>query len=272
MFRYEFMIVAFIAATLLGAIFPLLGSTSVYKRLSSSGDALAHSSLAGVAIGLAAGLNPLWISILSCVVSFLIIGFLRKKFSKYAEIGVVVVLSAGIAISGILSSFITSTNLESYLFGSILLLSEEELYAVIVLFVITIAFVTIFYQRNLHYLYSSEEAKIAGLKTNFLDLAHSLLFSLAVAIGSKAVGSLIVSSMLVLPVAAAMLMKRGYRFTLIASSLISTLTMASGITLSYYLDLRPGATSVAIAVGILVLVLLYRGILALGRKAKSRSL
>ena len=270
MFRYEFMIIAFIAAMLLGAIFPLLGSTAVYKRLSSSGDALAHSSLAGVAIGLVAGINPLWISILACVVSFLIIGFLRKKFSKYAEIGVVVVLSAGIATAGILSSYTTSANLDSYLFGSILLLSYEELYAVIGLLVFTLAFVIIFYRRMLHLLYSEAEARVASIHVNLLDLIHSLLFSLAVAIGAKAVGSLIVSSMLVLPVASAMLFKRGYRFTLIAATIISMLTMGLGITLSYYLDLKPGATSVAVAVAILVLLLGYRGVLRLMLRKKHR--
>lgn len=73
MLTYKFMQIAFIVCVLLGIIIPLLGSSVVFKRLSSSGDALAHSSLAGVAIGLAAGLNPLFISIISCIISFFII-------------------------------------------------------------------------------------------------------------------------------------------------------------------------------------------------------
>ena len=268
MFRYEFMVIAFVAALLLGIVFPLLGNTVVYKRLSSSGDALAHSSLAGVAIGLAAGLNPLLISIATCVVSFLIIGLLRKKFGKHAEIGVVVVLSAAIALSGILSKYTSALNFDSYLFGSILLLTQEELIAVIALLAVTLLFFLFFQHRMLHLLYSESEAKIAGIHTDALDLAHSLLFALTVAIGAKAVGSLVVSSMLVLPTATALLFKKGYRFTLGASLVFSMATMALGIVVSYYLDWKPGATSVGIAVIFLLLVLVGRTIYRLFRKRR----
>ncbi len=133
MLAYRFMRVALLACMLLGLTLPLLGNTAVFKRLSSSGDALAHSSLAGVAIGLAAGLSPLWISILCCIVSFFLIEFLRKKFNKYAEMGVAVVLSAAIGIAGILSSYSSASNFDAYLFGSLLLISDTELYCMIAL-------------------------------------------------------------------------------------------------------------------------------------------
>lgn len=271
MFRYEFMAIAFATALLLGLAFPLIGGPAVHKKLSSSGDALAHSALSGVAIGLVAGINPLYTSIIACVISFLLIGFLRRKFGKHAEIGVVVVLSAAIALTGILSGYAKTVNFESYLFGSILLIGYEELGVVIGLTVIAIAFFGLTYYRFFHLLYSEEEAKIAGIKTDWLDFGHSLLFALTVAIGAKIVGSLVVSSMLILPTAAALLLKKGYRFTLIASLVISLLSMAGGIVISYYLDWKPGATSVGIAVALLLLCLLCRGIQAQikARKAKT---
>ena len=269
MFHYEFMVIAFIVALLLGAVFPLLGGTVVYKRLSSSGDALAHSSLAGVAIGLVAGLNPLYISIAACVVSFLIIGLLRRKFGSHAEIGVVVVLSAAIAITGILSGNASAANFESYLIGSILLISYEELYIVIGLSIVVAAFYFLTYQRQLHCLYSEEEAKIAGIHVRLLDFVHSLLFALTVAVGAKIVGSLVVSSMLVLPTAAALLLKKNYRITSISSVIISVLSMAGGVIFSYYLDWKPGATSVGIAVVLLLIILVYKGIELLIKRKKT---
>ena len=268
MFHYEFMVIAFVVALLLGLCFPLLGGTVVYKRLSSSGDALAHSSLAGVAIGLVAGLNPLYISIASCVVSFLIIGLLRRKFGNHAEVGVTVVLAAGIAISGILSGYSSAANFDSYLFGSILLIGYDELIVVIVMTVIALVFAVITFFWNMHALYSLEEAKIAHIPANTLDLIHSLLFALAIAIGAKIVGSLVVSSMMALPAIAAMALKKGYRFTYLSSVFISLLCMSLGVVLSYYLEWKPGATSVGLAVAVLVLILLYRGILALMKKAR----
>lgn len=271
MFHYEFMIIAFVVALLLGITFPLLGGTIVYKKLSSSGDALAHSALAGVAIGLVAGLNPIYISIACCVVSFLIIGLLRRRFGKHAEIGVVVVLSAAIALTGILSGYASSVNFEAYLFGSILLISKEELWIVIALTAVILVFFFLTYHWFMHCLYSEEEAKIAGIKVRLLDIVHSLLFALTVAIGAKIVGSLVVSSMLVLPTAAALLLKKGYRFTCIASVIVSVVSMASGIVLSYYLDWKPGATSVGVAVVLLLLLLVYRLVAQLIRKQKVTS-
>ena len=272
MFRYDFMIIAFVAALLLGIVFPLLGGTVVYKKLSSSGDALAHSSLAGIAIGLVSGLNPLYISIATCVISFLIIGVLRKKFGKHAEIGVVVVLSAASAVSGILSGYAGASNFDSYLFGSILLLGETELIVVIVLTVVAVAFFLVTYYRQFHALYSEQEAKIGGIRVELLDLIHSLLFALTVAIGAKVVGSLVVSSMVVLPTAAALLLRRGYKVTTAWSVAFSVVAMIGGIVCSYYLEWKPGATSVGIAVILLLSILSTRTVIGLirGRKRKER--
>ena len=269
MFRYEYMIIAFVVAMLLGITFPLLGQTVVYKKLSSSGDALAHSALAGVAIGLVSGLNPLWISIISCVVSFIIIDLLRTKFGKHAEIGVVVILSAAIALTGILSGYASATNFDAYLFGDILLIKKSELWVVIALTAIAIVFFLLTYHRQLHCLYSEEEAGIHHVPVRALNLIHSILFALTVAIGAKMVGSLVVSSMLVLPTAAALLWKKGYRFTTLLGLGYSLLSSGLGIVVSYYLDWRSGATSVGIAVTLLLLTLLGRGIALLIEKKKS---
>ena len=273
MFHYEFMILAFVAAGVLAIAFPLVGSPAVHKRLSASGDALAHSSLAGVAIGLAAGANPLYISIIACVVSFLIIGFLRRKFGKYAEIGVTVVLSAAIAIAGILSGYTQGASLESYLFGSILLITYTELGIVCGIAGISVLFFALTYYRLLHSLYSEEEASIAKIRVYWLDIIHSLLFSLVVAVGAKIVGSLVVSSMLVLPTAAALLWRKGYRDTTFISLVYSLASMLGGITISYYTDWKPGATCVGLMVALLLVTLLIRGIIVMAsRQVRKKSL
>lgn len=264
------MIIAFVISILLGIVFPLLGAPSVYKRLSSSGDALAHSSLAGVAIGLVAGFSPLWASIVSCVLAFLLINVLRRKFGKYAEIGVVVVLSAGVAISGILSGYASAANFDSYLFGSILLVSQTELYVVIALFVCAVAFSTVLYRPLMHGLYNESEAKLSGIPFGWIDLGHSLLFSLTVAIGAKVVGSLVVTSMLVLPVATALLLKKGYFFSMMASLVFSLGAMVGGFFLANALDWKPGATCVGVSVAILLLVLLGVGAKALLLRLKKK--
>ena len=263
MLTFKFMRIAFVVAILLGIAIPLVGSSAVYKRLSSSGDALAHSSLAGVAIGLAAGLNPLLISIITCIVSFFIIELLRKKFNKYSEVGVAVVLSAAIGIAGILSSFTSASNFDSYLFGSILLISDTELYITIGLTVVIVLFSVIFYPQIFAMLYSVNESKVSGIKVNLLTFVQDLLLSITIAIGAKIVGSLVVSSLVVLPTAIALQMKKGYKFTMIASVLFSVGAMISGLVIAYYANLKPGATIVIVSVALLLLMIIYRGILTM---------
>lgn len=270
MLSYEWMRIAFLAAFVLGIALPLVGQTAVYKRLSGSGDALAHSSLAGVAIGLVSGLSPLLFSILACIVSFLIIELLRKKFSKYSEIGVVVVLSAAIGIAGILSRYAHSLNFDSYLFGSLLLIKTEELIAACVISGLVVLFYLFFHQKIAATIYSEAEAKVSGVRVNWLNLGHSLLLSITIAIAAKVVGSLVVSSMIVLPTAIALLFKKGHFATTVLSLASSLLAMLGGLTISYYAEWAPGATIVATSVAMLLLVLSARGILLLVRKRKAR--
>ena len=268
MLTYEFMRIALVVAILIGITLPLLGSGVVYKRLSSSGDALAHTSLAGVAIGLAAGFNPLLISIIACIVSCLIIELLRKKFAKFSEIGVVVVLSIGVGIAGILSTYTSASNFESYLFGSILLINTWEFILVIVITCVVVLLSILFYSPFLSILYSEVEAKAKGIKVGLFNFCHSLILSVVVAIGAKVVGSLVVSSLLVLPIAAAMQFKKGYKWTLIIGVIIGVISMVSGLTISYYANWRPGATIVLFAVAVLLVTFLVNGIIYLVKRRK----
>lgn len=271
MLHYEFMRIALVVAILFGISVPLVGSGVVYKRLSASGDALAHTSLAGVAIGLVAGLNPLFVSIICCVVAFLIIELLRKKFSKFSEIGVTVVLSAAIGVAGILSSYTKQANFDSYLFGSILLISDLELYVVIGLTALIVILSLLFYGPFMSTLYSENEAKVKGVNAGLINFIHSLLLSITVAVGAKVVGSLVISSMIVLPTAIALQFKRGYKWTLIISVIAGVISMVGGLIISYYLEWKPGATIVLLSIAILAVIFLIKGIITLIKYLQRKS-
>lgn len=271
MLTYRFMQIAFAVAILLGISLPLVGSTAVYKRLSSSGDALAHSSLAGVAIGLASGLSPLWMSVIACIVSFLFIEVMRKKFAKFSEIGVVIVLSGAIGIAGILSRYTSASNFDSYLFGSILLISNRELIICSVLTLVIVLFSILFYPQIFSILYSESESKVNRIPVTLLNFIMDLLLSITIAIGSKIVGSLVVSSLIVLPTATALQFQKGYKTTMILSLIFSILSMTIGLTVSYYLDWKPGATIVTLSVILLILVFFIKWITQFIERIKAKS-
>ncbi len=261
MLNYDFMQIAFIAALLIGIALPLIGSGAIFKGIADSGDALAHSALAGVAIGLAAGLNTTWVSIVTTIVALIIVELLRNYFSKYVEIGLVVVLSAAIGLVGILSNKAGVSNLSTYLFGSIILIDKEQLIITAVLTGVIVIFTILFGPQLFALWYSKDEAKVRGIKTGLLNLTHSVLLGLTVAIGQKIVGSLVIASMIVLPCATALIFKKGYKFTLISGVIVSVATMLIGLTISYYLDWAPGATIVLLAVAILAIALIVKGVI-----------
>ena len=103
MFAYGFMQRAFIVAALIALIAPCIGITIVLKRLSAIGDAASHSALAGIAFGIVIGINPVLGAVIFAVAAVLGIEAFRKKFSRYPEVATVVVMSAGIGLTAIIS-------------------------------------------------------------------------------------------------------------------------------------------------------------------------
>ena len=129
-FQYAFMQRAFVVAAIIAVIAPCIGVSIVLKRLSAIGDATSHSALAGIAFGLLLGINPILGAVMFSIFAVIGIEVFRKSFGKYSEIATVVVMSAGIGLTAVLSGFITngSTNINSFLFGSIVAINDFELY------------------------------------------------------------------------------------------------------------------------------------------------
>ncbi len=270
MLSYDFMQIAFVAALLLGIALPLIGSGAIYKGIANSGDALAHSALAGVAIGLVAGLNTTVVSIITTIVGLLIVELLRNYFSKYVEIGLVVVLSAAIGLVGVLSNKAGVANLNSYLFGSIILIDQTQLIITAILTVVIVLFVVLFGPQLFCVWYSKDEAKVHGIKAGLLNAVHSILLGLTVAIGEKIVGSLVIASMIILPCAISLTFKKGYWFTLASGVVISVASMLVGLTISYYADWAPGATIVLLTISVLAIVLIVKGFMKLANLLKAK--
>lgn len=265
MFEFEFMRIAFAVGVLLAVIIPLLGVTTVLKRLSMSGDALSHTSLAGVAIGLVTGLNPLIMAIICAVIASLVVELIRRKFKKYSELSIAIVLSTAIGVAGLMSSFTSATNFNAYLFGSIVLVNDVELTTVIVAFILVVIFSLVYYKQIFFISYNEEEAKITGLHINAINIAHTVLTAIVVAVASKTIGALIVTALMVIPVASALQVSKSYLKTIITSIAFSLVSVVSGLVTSYYLSTKPGATIVLISVFILAICMLANKVFKLNR-------
>ena len=261
MLNYEFMRVAFLVGILLAIIIPLIGSVLVFKRLSMIGDSLSHTALAGVAIGLIAGYNPLIGAVAITIIATLFIEVIRKNFSKYSVILLFFFCAGGIALSGLLSSFVPTNKFNSYLFGSIISITSLEVYLAIGLFVAVIAFFTIFYKELMFISYNETSAKLAGVPVKKINFILSLLTAIMVALASKIIGALIVSSIMVIPTAISLQIAKSYKTTLLVAVLFSVISVIIGLTTSFYVGLKPGGTIALISIVFLIITITLKELL-----------
>ena len=247
--QYGFMQRAFLVGILLAVITPCIGITIVLKRMSMIGDALSHASLAGVALGLLLGINPVLGAGVICMIAALGIEGIRKKLPRYAEIAIAIVMSTGIGLAGVLSGFVKNgANFNSFLFGSIVSISKGELLLVCIVSLFVLVMLMLFYRELFYIGFDENAARISGVPVRRINFLFTILTALTVSIASRTVGALIVSSMLVVPVACGMQMGKSYRKTLLYAIVVALFTTIAGLFLSYYAGLKPGGTIVLLEV------------------------
>lgn len=259
MLEYEFMRKAFLVGILLAIIIPCIGTTIVLKRLSMLGDALSHTSLAGVAGGLLMGINPVLGAVVVTVLAGFGIEFIRKRFPKYSEISIAIIMSAGVGLAGILSGFTSnSAGFTSFLFGSIVAIADFELYMVIALSIVVMISFLLLYKELMHIAFDESGARIVGIPVKTVNFIFTILTALTVSIASRTVGALIVSSIMVIPVACAMRFASSYRMTIILSVVFAITFTIIGLSLSFYFGFKPGGTIVLLGVVCLLLSMLVK--------------
>ena len=255
-FQYEFMRRAFFAAIIIAVIAPCIGTPIVLMRLSAIGDATSHSALAGIALGLVLGVNPILGAVFFSVVAVLGIELLRKIFGRYSEIATVIVMSAGIGLTAVLSGFIKngSANLNSFLFGSIVAITDFEMCLTIGLGIAVIIVSVLLYKELFFVTFDEEAARLAGVPAGRVNLILMFLTAVTVSVASRIVGALMISSLIVIPVASAMLAAKSYKQTVCLSVVFAEIFTLTGLFVSYYADLRPGGTIVLIGVVFLLVM------------------
>ncbi|CAM4197231.1 metal ABC transporter permease [Erysipelothrix inopinata] len=261
MLQYEFMRTAFIIGGLLAIIIPLIGVVIVFKRMSMIGDALSHISLSGITIGLILGINPLIGAIVMSLIAAISIEFIQKKLGKYQEIAIAAIMSFGIGLSGVLLGFVKNpANFNSFLFGSIVAIGDNDNTLAIVLSIVVIVLSLKYYREFFYMAFDPQAAKLAGIPVDRLSLLFTMLTAITVSIASRIIGALIVSSLMVIPTACAMQFSKSYKSTMGISVILSLIFVWLGLTISYHLDIAPGGTIVLLSVVMLVFSLFYKSL------------
>ena len=253
--QYEFMRRALLVGFLLAVILPMIGIQVIVKRLALIGDAISHSALAGVAAGLATGFNPTLMTLVATITAALGIEYVRKKIPEYAEVAIAIILSTSLGIAGLLSSLIKgAVNMESFLFGSIVAIGDDELAIVIAVSFIVCIFSIAYYKELFNIAFDSRSARLQGIPVGILNTLFTIVTAISIAVASRTIGALIVSSIMIIPIATSMQFSKSYKQVLLVAIVLSIAYIMVGLVLSYYAALRPGATIVLIASGGFILV------------------
>lgn len=249
-FQYDFLQRALAAGLLIALACPLIGNLVVLRRQSMIGDGLGHIAFAGVTGGYMLGIYPAGGAFALTVIGAVGIEWLRRRHKHLADMGLAVIFYAGIALAIIFSSMtrMPSAGLLNFLFGSILTVTNTDLALIAGCTLLVIAVQMHYSPAMLLMALDEDVAKVAGIPIERINLIFSVLTAVVVVSGMMVVGILLVSALMIVPVAAAHNLALGFKRTVAASLLISVASVLIGMTAAFQLDIAPGGTIVIVGI------------------------
>jgi zinc transport system permease protein len=253
--HYDFMLRALAGALIIGATAPALGIYLVQRRLSLIGDGIGHVALTGVGVGLLLNQSPVYTAVIVAALGAIGLELIRERGRTSGDLALALLFYGGIAGGVVLvglSEDSTSANLVQYLFGSLTTTSPEDLLAIAILGIAVLLAMLLL--RPVLFAVSNDEeyARVSGLPVRVLNLLLAVTTAVTVTIAMRTVGLLLVSALMVLPVAAAQQVTRGFRGTMMAAMAIGVAAAASGVLVSAEVDTAPGATIVILTLVVFV--------------------
>ena len=257
---YSFAQRALLAGALLAVLCSLVGVFLVLRRLSLLGEGLAHTSFTGIAVGLLAGINPLYSALGFAAAGSAFVLKIARGGRVHGDAATGIVLAVGMSCGVIISRLAGGFNVDlmSYLFGSVLTVSVGELKSAFVLGLVVCALIALFFRELECVCFDEEYARVCGINVRVLDAVLALVTACVVVLAIRLAGILLVSALLIIPPSAAMQFSRGFKATVLLSCLLSLSGAVGGILLSFALDLPAGPVVVLLDAGIFVAALFYR--------------
>ncbi len=246
---YEFMQRALVAALLTGLAAPAIGTYLVQKRLALLGDGIGHVALTGVALGLLTGQAPLVTAVIVAVAGAAVIELLRLRGRASGDVALALFFYGGIAGGVLLTGLAggSAATLNGYLFGAITTVSDAELVLVVALTALVLLVGLGLSPQLFAVCQDEEHARVSGLPVAVYSMLVAVLAAVTVTVAMRTVGLLLVSALMVVPVATAQQVARGFRLTLLLAMGIGVVASLAGVWTSFEAGTAPGPTIVLLA-------------------------
>lgn len=270
-----------IAGVIVAFIAPLLGTVIVIRRLSFIADTLSHFSLAGICFGVLIGqlfsitvfndMSPVAMGIIFSVAGTFLIEKLRNLYKNYKELSMPIVMSFGAALTGIfiyLCDGTASNFTTSLLFGSLNSISIEDIIFIFAMAILIILFIIIFYKKIICLCFDESFSRISGINVKRLQLVITLILAVFISVTMQMVGVLLISALMIVPVASSILIGKSFANSCVISIVFSEISVLLGMYFSYVLDLPTGSLIVLINIIILIIVMIIFDIAKKQKKKK----
>jgi len=256
-FQLEFMIRAIYAGVFVSLSCGILGVFVVLRKQSFIADGVAHASLAGIAIGLLLSSNPILWAVGVAIIMSIVLTYIKQNTTISFDSSIGILYSFFFALGILIISGINSykPDLISFLFGSLLTITWLEVIYSLILLIVIVLFVSITYSKIVYMTFDIEGAKVRGVNVKFLEYFLNILVSIAVIVGVKLMGIVLVTAMLVIPATFAKLFGKNFSQVIWLSCIYAVTATTVGVIFSYFLDLPSGATVVVLQTVLLALLI-----------------
>ncbi|WP_018251973.1 metal ABC transporter permease [Salinispora mooreana] len=258
LFQYPYMQRALIGALVIGLAAPALGIYLVQRRLALIGDGVGHMALTGVGAGLLLNRSPVLVAVIVASLGAITVELVRARGRTSGDLALALLFYGGIAggvmLVGLSDS--TSTSLNAYLFGSLSTIAPTDLTTIAVLGAAILVTMLSLRPALFAICHDEEYARVSGLPVRALNLLLAVATAVTVTIAMRAVGVLLISALMVVPVAAAQQVTRGFRSTMTAAMALGLFAAGSGVYVAANADTAPGASVVLMAIASFAVVAL----------------
>ena len=247
MLTYPFMQRALIAGTLVSLCAALLGVPLVLKRYSMIGDGLSHVSFGALAIAVALGFTPLYFSIPVVILAAFFLLRLATNPRWNSDAAIAVMSASALALGIIVISLTTgmTTDVDNYMFGSVLAMSDQDVILSVILSVAVLVLFVRFYHQLFAVTFDESFSRATGLHVDRYNTLLAVLTALTIVLGMRMMGAMLISSLIIFPALTAMRLFRSFRGVILSAAVTSVVCFCAGLTISFVYSTPVGATVVA---------------------------